>query len=77
MENNVLVETVKIKDNEYVIIDEISDDKTSYLYLSNINDNKDFFVQKLDSTKENIINLENENEFIKDMKLYFNKYLAA
>ena len=77
MENNVLVETVKIKDNEYVIIDEISDDKTSYLYLSNINDNKDFFVQKLDSTKENIINLENENEFIKAMKLYFNKYLAA
>lgn len=77
MENNVLVETIKIKDNEYVIIDEISDDKTSYLYLSNINDNKDFFVQKLDSTKENIINLDNENEFIKAMKLYFNKYLAA
>lgn len=77
MENNVLVETIKIRDNEYVIIDEISDDKTSYLYLSNINDNKDFFVQKLDSTKENIINLDNENEFIKAMKLYFNKYLAA
>ena len=58
------LEVVKIEGNSYVIIKEVKHGNTSYLYLSNINDEEDTLIRKMDEKeKDMIIPLENDQEF--------------
>lgn len=55
------VEVVEIDNSTYVILKEVTHKDTSYLYLSNINDEDDMLIRKVD--KEMLVPLENEEEF--------------
>ena len=62
------VEVLDIDNKKYMVLNEISDNDETYLYLSNINDPKDFLIRKLDkNNKEYLINLDDKEEFKKAM----------
>lgn len=66
---------IKIDGDEYIILDEIKNGKTMYIYLSNSNNPKDFFVRKvLEDNKEELVNLDNQDEFALSMKLFNDKH---
>ncbi len=56
---------------DYFIIDEITENNTTYLYLTNENDEKDFCIRKMGQDNE-VLKLDNANEFDKAL-LYFTK----
>ena len=62
------VDTITIDDNEYMILNEIND----YVYLSNINDPKDFIIQKKVTKNDErlLIPLDNREEFNKALELF-------
>lgn len=55
------VEVVEIDNTTYMILKEVNHKDTSYLYLSNINDEDDMLIRKVKD--DMIIPLENEEEF--------------
>ena len=66
---------IKIDGDEYIILDEIKNGKAMYIYLSNSNNPKDFFVRKvLDDNKEDLEKLDNQEEFAVSMKLFNDKH---
>lgn len=66
-------EVIEIDNKPYIILDKISDNNSTYYYLSNENDPEDFFVQKLNNQEE-LISLSSKEEFDKAMSLYLEKY---
>lgn len=66
-------ETIILEDDlEYIITDTID----NYLYLNNINDPKDFCIRKqvTENDEEYICGLDNEEEYNKALKLFYDKY---
>ena len=66
-------ETIFLEDGiEYIITDKIN----NYIYLSNINDLKDFCIRKeiIKNDEEYIVGLENEEEYYKALALFEKKY---
>lgn len=55
------VEVVDINDNTYIILKEVKHKETSFLYLSNINDEEDTLIRKSDG--DNLVPLASEEEF--------------
>lgn len=58
------IEIIEIDNKKYGIINEVIDNNTTYLYLSNINNPEDVMIRK--SSKEDkdlYVPLENEDEF--------------
>lgn len=71
----VEMNVIKIDGDEYIILDEIKNGKSIYIYLSNSNNPKDFFVRKvLENNKEELVNLDNHDEFVLSMKLFNDKH---
>ena len=54
----------------YYISKEIEKNNVIYVYLTNLEDVTDFCIRKKDETKENLIGLDNEEEFKKAIELY-------
>ena len=68
------VEIIDIENKKYMVLNELSDDNETYVYLSNIKNPKDFLIQKEDKNdKDCLINLDNEDEFIRAFNLFNNK----
>lgn len=58
------VEIITIDSKKYAIMNEVTDENITYLYLSNIDDPNDVMIRKSSSTDENeFIPLEDEEEF--------------
>ena len=55
------LDVVEIEDKSYFILKEITKDNKTYLYLSNINDEDDTLIRKLE--EEKVIPLESDKEF--------------
>ncbi|MBQ3297838.1 MAG: hypothetical protein IJG97_03435 [Bacilli bacterium] len=55
------LELVEINNNSYVVLKEVKHKDTSYLYLSNINDEEDIMIRKTEG--DMIIPLASEEEF--------------
>ena len=55
------LEVIEIDDKSYLILKEIIKDNKTYLYLSNINDEEDTLIRKMEDS--NILPLENDKEF--------------
>ena len=69
----MIKETIVLEDGiEYIITDKIN----NYLYLSNINDPKDFCIRKelIEEGEEYISGLNNEEEYYSALKLFEEKY---
>ena len=70
------VEIITIDDKEYGIIKEVNYKDTSYLYLSNINDDEDSLIRKTNSENKNIVEpLKSEQEFELACSLLFKDLL--
>lgn len=70
------MESIVLEDGlEYAIVDEINYQDKHYVYLLNVNDNKDFCIRK--STNENGVEyaqgLDNKEEYETALNLYLNK----
>ena len=72
VDNSVLKEDGKI----YLVIDKIENNDYSYVYLSNEEDENDFFIRKEvieeDETRY-LVSLDNEEEFNKALELFQEK----
>ena len=55
------LEVVEIDDKNYLILKEAIKDNKTYLYLSNINDEEDTLIRKLENN--DVLPLENDKEF--------------
>ena len=62
---------------EYTEIDKIENDGKTYVFLSNLDNPKDFCVRRLmtDDDGDYIIGLDNKEEFDTVMKLFYDKYI--
>ena len=74
------IKSIKLEDGiEYMVLDEIDLDNNTYVYLTNVDDEEDFCIRKVDNTKNDsmLVGLDNDNEFdtILDMFLEKNKTL--
>lgn len=68
----VEVEYITLENNEKYLILKRLTGKNNYIYLSNVKDVKDFFIQKIiiKNNKEYIKNLENKEEFNEALELF-------
>lgn len=58
------LDVVKIDENDYIVLKECRKNDKIFLYLSNVNDEEDTLIRKVDENDKNkILPLENENEF--------------
>lgn len=58
------LEVVKIDDKDYAIIHEIEKDGKTFLYMSNVEDENDNMIRKIEpNNKDLILPLENDQEF--------------
>lgn len=58
------LDVVTINEQDYVVLKECTKNNKTYLYLSNINDDDDTLIRKVDENDKNtVIPLESENEF--------------
>lgn len=55
------LEVIDIDDKSYLILKEVTKNDKTYLYLSNINDEEDTLIRKMEDS--NILPLENDKEF--------------
>lgn len=60
---NKELEVVTIHNTDYAIINEIPYKDTIYLFLSNLNDEDDAIIQKLDKDMDTIIPLDDDKEY--------------
>lgn len=60
---------------EYAVIDEITENNNTYVYLSNLQDEKDFCIRKVahQGTEEVLIGLDNDEEFNQALMYFTNK----
>lgn len=69
------MESVILENNEYVIVDEITDKENNYVYLVNISDPNDILIRKLikEENKEYLVGLKDEHELQNALNLFTNK----
>ena len=60
---------------EYVVIDEITENNNTYIYLTNLQDEKDFCVRKVinEGSEKHLIGLSNNEEFDQALLYFANK----
>ena len=71
------IKSIKLEDGiEYMVLDEIDLDNNTYVYLTNVDDEEDFCIRKVDNTKNDsmLVGLDNDNEFDKALLLFSKKY---
>lgn len=68
------MDVIKINNIDYIVMDEIKNNETLYVFLSNPDDPKDFFVRKVvDSKGDFLIKLDSEEELKFALKLFNEK----
>lgn len=67
------VTCITIDDKDYIILDEIEDKNTTYVYLSNKDDDEDFFIRIKEN--EELLPLNSNEEFDKALKLFKDKHI--
>ena len=67
MKETVLLNCYEVDDIKYIVVNEIDFNNIHYVYLSNINDNQDIMVRRVNG--DILEPLESEQEFIEVMKL--------
>ena len=68
---------VKLEDGlEYMVIDEIDSNDTTYVYLANANDETDFCIRKVNNlvNESKLIGLDSNTEFYNALLLFTNKH---
>ena len=71
------IKSIKLEDGiEYMVLDEIDLDNNTYVYLTNVDDEEDFCIRKVDNTKNEsmLVGLDTDNEFDKALLLFSKKY---
>lgn len=70
------VKCVKLEDGiEYVVLDEIDTGANTYVYLSNVDNEEDFCIRKVNNSDENtLLGLDSDDEFDEALLLYTKKY---
>lgn len=71
------LDTIKLEDGLiYVIVETIEIDNNKYVYLTNIEDEKDFCIRKIiiENNEEILIGLDSEEEFNKALSYLQEKY---
>ncbi len=71
------IKCVKLEDGiEYMILDEIDSDVNTYVYLTNIDDEEDFCIRKVDNSRnsELLVGLDSNEEFDKALLLFTKKH---
>ena len=64
---------IELEDNiKYFITKEIQDGSVVYVYLTNVNDVNDFFIRKTNESREELKELDSEEEFKYALKVYQN-----
>ena len=66
------LEILTIDDSDYAVIDRIKDNNNTYVYLTNIEDETDFFVRK--EQNDTLLALEDETELNKALELFAKKH---
>lgn len=59
---------------EYAVIDEIEDNDAVYIYLTNLDDEKDFCIRKTDMSRKQLNGLDSDTEFDKAILLFTKKH---
>lgn len=68
--------SIKLEDGiEYMVMDEIANANTTYYYLSNIDDEEDFCIRKIEKEKDDqlLVGLDSDQEFDRAMLLFMKK----
>ena len=69
------LEVITIDDKDYVIIEEVEHNNKTYLYLSNVINDEDTLIRKVDEDdKETILPLQDEQEFEIACNLLFKNF---
>ncbi|MBR6690862.1 MAG: DUF1292 domain-containing protein [Bacilli bacterium] len=70
------IETVKVENKNYYIVNELEANNNLYLYLVNENDNSDIIIRKkvIINDEEFLTGLDDEEEFNMVMKLYLERF---
>ena len=70
------IETVKVENKNYYIVNELEANNNLYLYLVNENDNSDIIIRKkvIIDDEEFLTGLDDEEEFNMVMKLYLERF---
>ena len=64
---------IELEDNiKYFITKEIQDGSVVYVYLTNVNDVNDFCIRKTNESREELKELDSEEEFKYALKVYQN-----
>ena len=67
------VEIIDIENKKYMVLNEISDNYETYVFLTNIKNPKEFIIQKVDKNDNDyLINLDNDDEYDRALKLFNN-----
>ena len=67
------VEIIDIENKKYMVLNEISDNDETYVFLANIKNPKEFIIQKVDKNDNDyLINLDNDDEYDRALKLFNN-----
>lgn len=76
---NEQIEVVKLEDGiEYAVLAEITENNDTYVYLTNVNDEKDFCIRKIkeEPTGKMLVGLKDSDEFNQAL-LYFTKKMQS
>lgn len=66
------LEIITINDSDYAVIDRITENNNTYIYVTNIDDETDFFVRK--EQKDSLLALKDEKELHKALELFAKKH---
>ena len=66
------LEILTINNNDYAVIDRITENNDTYVYVTNIDDETDFFVRK--EQKNTLTSLKDETELHKALELFAKKH---
>lgn len=66
------LEILTIDDKDYAVIERITDNNNTYVYVTNVDDETDFFVRK--EQNDTLLALDNEEELNKALELFAKKH---
>lgn len=66
------LEILTIDDKDYAVIERITDNNNTYVYVTNVDDETDFFVRK--EQNDILLALDNEEELNKALELFAKKH---
>ena len=70
------VDIYDIDGKEYMLLDQVTKNENTYLYLSNVEEGNDFIIRKLNpENEEEMLPLENEEEVKRAILLITNKQI--